>query len=72
MTSVAIFAIVFQAYSKNKVIQRDTIKRTNETLLYEYIYYIYLPSLPMSSSVACCATTQNLITNCSFTEAGTM
>ena len=33
MTSVAIFAIVFQAYSKNKVIQRDTIKRTNETLL---------------------------------------
>ena len=28
--------------------------------------------LPMSSSVACWATTQNRMTNCSFTEAGTM
>ena len=71
MTSVAIFAIVFQAYSKNRIVYEHTIK-TKIPLNDKYLYYIYFLSLPMSSSVACCATTQNLITNCSFTEAGTM
>ena len=58
MTSVAILAMVLQAYS---------VKQSNLRLIREVWF-----SLPMSSSVALCAHTQNLMTNRSLTEAGTM